>query len=90
LVKVAVPDERDEAMRDLARAREDANAARLKARQQLKAMLLRHGRVYRGKSSWTQAHERYLTSIRFEHPVQEIAFNEYRQAVKMLTSGSSA
>ena len=82
LVKVAVPDERDEAMRDLTRAREDANAARLKARQQLKAMLLRHGRVYRGKSSWTQAHERYLASIRFEHPAQEIAFNEYRQAVK--------
>lgn len=82
LVKVVVPDERDEAVRDLARVREDANAARLKARQQLKAMLLRHGHVYSGKSSWTQAHERYLASIRFEHPAQEIAFNEYRQAVK--------
>jgi len=35
-----VPDERDEAIRDLSRAREDAVAARLKARQQLKAMLL--------------------------------------------------
>jgi len=43
LVKVMVPDERDEAMRDLSRAREDAVRARLKARQQLKALLLRHG-----------------------------------------------
>lgn len=82
LVKVILPDERDEAMRDLSRARADATAARLKARQQLKAMLLRHGRDYHGKSAWTQAHERHLANIRFEHPAQEIAFNEYRQAVK--------
>jgi len=81
LVKVIVPDARDEAMRDLSRAREDANAARMRARLQLKAMLLRHGHVYHGKTSWTLAHQRHLASIRFEHPAQEIAFNEYRQAV---------
>jgi transposase len=42
LVSVTIPDERDEALRDLSRAREDAARARLKARQQLKALLLRH------------------------------------------------
>jgi transposase len=82
LVKVALPDERDEAMRDLSRAREDAGTARLRARLQLKAMLLRHGRAYHGKSSWTAAHERHLANIKFEHPAQQIAFDEYRQAVK--------
>ena len=82
LVNIVVPDAGDEAVRDLARAREDAVAARLKARQQLKAMLLRHGRHYTGKSSWTAAHERHLTQIRFEHPAQQIAFDEYRSAVK--------
>jgi len=41
LVAVTIPDERDEAIRDLARARVDAVRARLKARQQLKALLLR-------------------------------------------------
>lgn len=82
LVKVLTPDERDEAIRDLSRAREDAGAARLRARLQLKAMLLRHGRDYHGKSSWTEAHERHLATIRFAHPAQEIAFNEYRQAVR--------
>jgi len=69
------------AIRDLCRARVDAVKARLKARQQLKAMLLRHGRRYTGKSSWTAAHERYLAAIGFEHPAQDIAFTEYRQAV---------
>lgn len=82
LVKVIVPDERDEAMRDLSRAREDAVRARLKARQQLKALLLRHGHRYGGKSSWTQAHERYLAEASFAHPAQNIAFAEYRQAVR--------
>jgi transposase len=82
LIKVVMPDERDEAIRDLSRAREDAGAARLRARLQLKAMLLRYGRDYHGKSSWTQAHERYLATVRFQHPAQEIAFNEYRQAIK--------
>jgi transposase len=82
LVTVVVPDDRDEAIRDLSRAREDAVRARLKARQQLKALLLRHDRRYTGKSSWTAAHERYLATITFDHPAQDIAFAEYRRAVR--------
>lgn len=82
LTPVTVPDARDEAVRDLTRAREDAVRARLKARQQLKAMLLRHGRRYEGKSAWTAAHERYLASVTFAHPAQDIAYAEYRIAVR--------
>ena len=82
LVPIVVPDARDEALRDLSRAREDASAARMKVRYQLKAMLLRHGRHYSGKCSWSAAHERHLTAVRFEHPAQQIAFDEYRAAIK--------
>lgn len=78
---VVVPDERDEAIRDLSRTRVDAVRARLKARQQLKALLLRHGRRYTGKTSWTAAHERYLATLSFGHRAQDIAFVEYRQTV---------
>ena len=81
LAFVSVPDERDEAMRDLSRARIDAVRARLKARQQLKALLLRQGRRYSGKTSWNAAHERYLAAVSFKHRAQDIAFVEYRQAV---------
>lgn len=81
LVAVTIPDERDEAVRDLSRARVDAVRARLKARQQLKALLLRHGLRYSGKTSWSAAHERYLAKISFAHPAQDIAFAEYRLAV---------
>ena len=81
LTFVSVPDERDEAIRDLSRARIDAVRARLKARQQLKALLLRHGRRYTGKTSWNAAHERYLATVSFDHSAQDIAFVEYRQTV---------
>ena len=82
LTSILVPDERDEAVRDLSRAREDAVAARLRVRLQMKAMLLRHGRDCVSFRSGSQAHERHLSTIRFEQPAQEIAFNEYRLACK--------
>lgn len=81
LTPIHIPDPRDEALRDLSRAREDAVRARLKARQQLKAMLLRHGHRYTGKSAWTAAHERQLGTVTFDHPAQDIAYAEYRAAV---------
>jgi len=81
LTPVTIPDARDEAVRDLSRAREDAVRARLKARQQLKAMLLRHGKPYTGKTSWGPTHDKFLSRIAFEHPAQQIAWAEYRSAV---------
>jgi DNA-binding beta-propeller fold protein YncE len=38
----------------------------MKARQQLKAFLLRHGRIYAGKTSWSKTHARWLTDQSFE------------------------
>ena len=81
LVSVVIPEPRDEAVRDLSRTRVDAVRARLKARQQLNALLLRHGHRYEGKTKWSVAHERHLAEISFEHPAQDIAYAEYRQAV---------
>ena len=60
LTPIWVPDEAHEAMRDLCRAREDAVGMRLKVRQQLKAFLLRHGRIYPGKTSWTKSHAHWV------------------------------
>jgi len=81
LTPVVIPDATDEAIRDLSRAREDAVRARLKARQQLKAMLLRTASAFPGKTSWGTTHERYLARIGWEHPAQGIAYAEYRNAV---------
>ena len=81
LRRVWVPDADQEAMRDLTRAREDMKAIELKARQRLGAFLLRHERIYAGRSRWTQAHFRWLEEQSFEHPVQQVVFQEYVDAV---------
>jgi len=82
LTAVWVPEPEQEAMRDLTRAREDMKALELKARQRLGAFLLRHGRVYGGKSRWTQAHFRWLETVRFDSPIQQVVLEEYLEAVK--------
>lgn len=83
LTAVWVPDEEQEAIRDLTRAREDMKALELKARQRLGAFLLRHGRVYReGKNRWTQRHFRWLERQRFDNAVQQVTFEEYLEAVR--------
>lgn len=82
LTAVWVPGEEQEAIRDLTRAREDMKGIELKARQRLGAFLLRHERKYSGKSRWTQAHWRWLESVKFDSPIQQIVLQEYIDAVK--------
>lgn len=82
LSAVWIPDPADEAIRDLARAREDAVNSRRQVRQQLKGFLLRHERRYGGKTSWCGAHDHWLARQSFEASATQTAFTEYWQAVK--------
>jgi transposase len=82
LTAIYVPDERDEAMRDLVRAREDAVIMQRQARQRLQALLLRNEIRYPQRTTWTQAHRRWLGHVKLPHPAQQIAFEEYIQAVQ--------
>jgi transposase len=81
LEAVRVPDAADEAVRDLARSREDAVRECRNARHRLKALLLRSGIGYAGKSAWTAAHLRWLATLKMVHPAQQIALQEYLHAV---------
>jgi len=90
LTAVWVPDQEQEAIRDLVRCREDGKQQEQKARQRLKAFLLRHGKVYGGKSAWTQAHFRWLEGCRFAQPVQQIVFEEYIQTIRQASTRVAA
>ena len=81
LTPIYVPREEDEAMRDLTRAREDAMKALKTARHQLNAFLLRYGKRYPGKASWTPSHLRWLSDIALAHPSQQIVLQESILAV---------
>lgn len=78
---VWIPDPGDEAIRDLARAREDAVNARTQARHQLKGFLLRHDVRYAGKTSWSKTYYRWLSTLNFQLSGAQTAFTEYWQAV---------
>ena len=78
---VRVPDGVDEAVRDLVRAREDAVREQRNGRHRLKALLLRNGIPYTGKSSWTAAHLRWLATVKLAYAAQQIAFQEYLHSI---------
>jgi transposase len=85
LTAVWVPDGGQEALRDLTRAREDMKELQREAKQRLMAFLLRHGKSYGGKSNWTQAHFRWMETVKFAHAVQQIVFQEYIDTVRAMT-----
>src|SRR5439155_6362300 len=86
LTEVVLPDSSTEAMRDLERAREDAKNAERVVRHQLQKFLLRHGRRYPEKTSWTQAHLRWIESQHFEHEAQKRVLTDALRAVHLATA----
>jgi len=68
-------------MRDLSRARSDAVLVAKKAKQHLKAFLLRNSVVFNGRSQWSKAYFNWLANIAMPHPAQQVALQEYIDAV---------
>ena len=81
LTPIHVPDEADEAVRDLVRAREDAVVMQRQVRQRLGALLLRNDVRYNGETAWSPAHRRWIAELKLPHVAQHIAFEEYAQGI---------
>lgn len=81
LTPVWVPDTTHEALRDLVRARVDASMHLMRARQQLLAFLLRHGRNYTTGKHWTQRHRCWLAKQVFKEHAHGIVFHDYLETV---------
>ncbi|TIR15463.1 MAG: IS110 family transposase [Mesorhizobium sp.] len=71
-----VPDAVHEAVRDMVRVRAAASEDLRKKRQMLLSFLLRHGRVFSGHKHWSRAHARWLAAQKFDHPAQQIVFQD--------------
>ena len=76
LTAVHVPDETDEAIRDLCRARVDPLDDKRRAKTRLLAMLRRLGFCYTGKTHWTEAHKRYLRGLKLPFACHGIILEE--------------
>ncbi len=79
-----VPDDAQEAMRDLTRGREDMKRLQKQSKQVLLAFLLRRGPRYSGKSHWTKMHYAWLEDQTFANASQQIVFQEYINTIKSL------
>lgn len=86
LTVVWVPDEHTEAIRDLERARDAAKRSERVARQQLDKFLLRHGRVFSGKSKWTLAHMAWIRDQKFDFEPQQRVLTDAIQTVNQATA----
>ncbi|MEW6323180.1 MAG: IS110 family transposase [Acidobacteriota bacterium] len=80
LTVVPPPTPADEAVRDLARARDDARADLQRCRHRLGKLLLRRGLHYAGKH-WTRAHRRWVDSLTWTHPAERAVVDDYQLAI---------
>jgi transposase len=81
LVAIRVPSPLEEAVRDLCRARGDMVEDLTRGRNRLTKFLLRHGRVWRGRSNWTVTHERWLGAQTFDEAALTTTYGHYRAVV---------
>jgi len=77
LTAVHVPDETDEAIRDLCRARVDACDDLRRTKTRLLAMLRRLGFHYEGRTHWTEAHKRFLHELKLPFAAHRIIMEEF-------------
>jgi transposase len=84
LTAVWVPDARHEAMRELTRARQAAVEDLRRKQQQISAFLLRQGRLFEGKTTWSKTHLKWLASQKLDHIEQRIAFEEMLLAIRQV------
>lgn len=81
LTEIYVPNEEDEALRDLERARDDAKRAEKTARHQLGKFLLRYGRHW-DETNWTVRHMAWIRSQKFDHAAQQRVHKDYLKTVE--------
>jgi transposase len=80
LTAVQPPTPEDEAVRDLARARDDAREDLQRCRHRLGKLLLRRGLHYAGRN-WTRGHRQWIDSLTWAHAAERAVVDDYVLAI---------
>jgi transposase len=80
LTAVQPPTPEDEAVRDLARARDDAREDLQRCRHRLGKLLLRRGLHYAGRN-WTRAHRQWIDGLAWAHAAERAVVDDYLLAI---------
>lgn len=75
--KVHVISEEDNAVKEYIRMRDDSKDLLKRTKQQIIALCIRQGKIYDGRSYWTQAHLKWLKEIDFGNAIMNETLNEY-------------
>jgi len=85
LTEVHPPTPAQEAVRDLCRAREAAKQDQMRLRHRLSKFLLRRGVHWTpGRQAWTQAHDRWLRGLHFEHAADQAILDDHLLALDQI------
>jgi transposase len=84
LTAVRIPDEDQEGLRDLLRARDDVRRSLQQSRQRLSGCLLRHGYHFKEGDRWTRKHWAWIKAIEFEDERLKMVLSEYVTGVEQL------
>jgi len=82
LTSILIPTEKQEALRDLLRAREDTLEDFTRRRHRLSKFLLRNGLKYRLGKAWSKGHWQWIRNCHFEEANRQMVLNEYRKSVE--------
>jgi transposase len=82
LTIIDVPDEKQEALRDLTRAREDVREDLTRRQHRLNRFLARQGCHYRDGDKWTQKHWAWIRKVHFEDSNAQTVLEESIRAVE--------
>jgi len=85
LTRVQPPTPADEAVRDLARARDDAREDLQRCRHRLGKLVLRRGLHYAGRH-WTCRHRQWLDSLTWTHSAERAVVDDYLLAIDQLAA----
>ena len=80
LTAVQPPTPEDEAVRDLARARDDAREDLQRCRHRLGKLLLRRGLHYHGRN-WTRGHRDWIASLTWTQAAERVVVDDYLLAI---------
>src|SRR5207245_6713092 len=89
LTAIHVLDEREEAVRDLVRCRDDIRRDVLRWRHRVLKLLARHGRAYLTGKNWSHAHWRWIREQRFEPPPLQRVFEATVFALEQARAGGT-
>lgn len=77
---VYVPTDEDNAVKEYIRMRDDVKDSLKRLKQQIIALCIRNGKIYKnvvGKNYWTAKHLKWLRTLEFNHPILKETLDEY-------------